>query len=215
MDETEIAALTERVLSLSPAEQMGFMLGMLEKVSDERDGWKATVTRMMEDEEALIAERDRRLAELAHARTSAVVANDAADAAAEAVGAMAEKLTALLAERDRLRAITRDVWAALWHADPGEVELLSAEHEAMLPGVVRAALLAAVQHARELELQAGDRERHLRDALEDTRAERDRLRAAVARCKEFAESEILDRVSAELGVDLRRQLDRSGEATDE
>lgn len=103
MDETEIAALTERVLSLPPAEQMGFVLGMLEKVSDERDGWKATVTRMMEDEEALIAERDRRLAELAHARTSAVVANDAADAAAEAVGAMAEKLTALLAERDRLR----------------------------------------------------------------------------------------------------------------
>jgi hypothetical protein len=44
-------------------------------------------------------------------------------------------------------------------------------------------------------------------------AERDRLRAAVARYKEFAESEILDHVSAELGVDLRRQLDGSGEAT--
>jgi hypothetical protein len=44
--------------------------------------------------------------------------------------------------------------------------------------------------------------------------ERDRLRAAVARYKEFAESEILDRVSAELGVDLRRQLDGSTKATD-
>ena len=46
--------------------------------------------------------------------------------------------------------------------------------------------------------------------------ERDRLRAVVdaqaaslARLKEFAESEILDRVSAELGADLRAQLDAS------
>lgn len=31
----------------------------------------------------------------------------------------------------------------------------------------------------ELELQAGDRERHLNDALKDMRAERDRLRAAL------------------------------------
>lgn len=104
MDDVEIAALTERVLSLPPAEQMGFVLGMLEKVSDERDGWKATVTRMMEDEEALIAERDRRLAELAHARTGAVVANNAVDTATEAVGSMAAKLTAVLTEQNRLRA---------------------------------------------------------------------------------------------------------------
>lgn len=38
-------------------------------------------------------------------------------------------------------------------------------------------------------------------------AERDRLRESVARYKAFAESEILDRVSAELGFDLRRQLE--------
>jgi regulator of replication initiation timing len=53
------------------------------------------------------------------------------------------------------------------------------------------------------------------------RAERDRLRAVVdvqaaslARLKEFAESEILDRVSTELGADLRRQLDVSPEVAD-
>ena len=47
-------------------------------------------------------------------------------------------------------------------------------------------------------------------------AERDRLRAVVdaqaaslARLKTFAESEILDRVSVELGADLRAQLDVS------
>jgi hypothetical protein len=75
-------------------------------------------------------------------------------------------LTAVEAERDqaelgRLRTVARDVWAALWHADPDDVELLTAEHEAMLPDVVRSALLAAAQHNRELE------------------TERDRLRAAL------------------------------------
>ena len=52
--------------------------------------------------------------------------------------------------------------------------------------------------------------------LAEVAAERDRLRAVVdeqaaslARLKEFAESEILDRVSAELGADLRAQLDVS------
>jgi len=52
------------------------------------------------------------------------------------------------------------------------------------------------------------------DLVKTVVAERDRLRAVVdeqaaslARLKEFAESEILDRVSAELGADLRAQLD--------
>lgn len=43
-------------------------------------------------------------------------------------------------------------------------------------------------------------------ALADLKAERDRLLATVANYKAFVESEILDRVSAELGVDLKRQL---------
>lgn len=56
-----------------------------------------------------------------------------------------------------------------------------------------------------------DRLRGLLEAREDERdrllVERDRLQESVARYKAFAESEILDRVSADLGVDLRRQLE--------
>lgn len=54
-------------------------------------------------------EADRLLAKLAHAQVSTVMANSAADAAAEVVGNMAEKLSTLLAERDRLRAALRAV----------------------------------------------------------------------------------------------------------
>lgn len=67
------------------------------------------------------------------------------------------------AERDHLRVIVRDVWAALFNANPKDIELLSAEHAAMLPAAVRATLLVAVQHARDLE------------------TERDRLRVVVER----------------------------------
>lgn len=50
----------------------------------------------------------------------------------------------------------------------------------------------------------------LRQDCRDAMVENDQLRATVGRYKAFAESEILDRVSAELGTDLRRQLDVSG-----
>lgn len=103
----------------------------------------------------------------------------------------------LLAERNRLRAVARDVWAALWHADPDEVELLSAEHETMLPGAVRAAMLAAAQHNTEL---SNERDRLAEQVTElsiacqsdegrmlDLRDERDAWKATVTRMMEDEE----------------------------
>jgi hypothetical protein len=81
-------------------------------------------------------------------------------------------------ERNRLRAVARDVWAALWHADPAEVELLGAEHEAMLPDVVRSALLAAAKHNNELSVER-DRLRAVVDALRRHRVADAQLMALV------------------------------------
>jgi hypothetical protein len=78
----------------------------------------------------------------------------------------------------------------------------------------RDALVAERDHERGLRQGLDRLANTLFEERDGARAERDRLRAAVARYKEFAESEILDRVSAELGVDLRRQLDGSTKATD-
>jgi hypothetical protein len=154
----DVDALADRVASLPPAKQIDVLLGMLEKVGDERDRLRAELdTANAELEDANRFERDARQVE---------------------------------AERDRLRRLLTDVFTAIYPVPTG-------------PG-------GPVDHT---ELPAH---------VAALRAERDRLRAVVdaqaaslARLKEFAESEILDRVSAELGADLRAQLDASptGEGT--
>lgn len=54
------------------------------------------------------------------------------------------------------------------------MELLSPEHEAMLPGVVRATMLAAAQHNTELSNEL-DRLRAVLDAVKEYRAQHGRF----------------------------------------
>jgi hypothetical protein len=116
----------------------------------------------------LEAERDR-------LRGSVKVQTDASDAAAEAVGAMAEKTSATLAENTRLQRVLADVFTALYPpvpVDPASVSSSDVVEYTDLPAHIAT-----------------------------MRAERDRLRAVVAGCPRCEiHAELLD-VSPTMGED--------------
>lgn len=130
-------------------------------------------------------------------------------------------------ERDALRVIARDLWAALWNADPASVELLNAEHQAMLPGMVRATMLAAVEHSKALSDERDRLQEDLRrereavkpiidQALHDAVTERDRLRAVVDAARRWYAAIDLEELEHAVGglKAALDQLDASAETTD-
>jgi hypothetical protein len=80
------------------------MAAKLSELTAERDRLRADPHREREVKRVIDQAFNETLAERDRLREGHAVANNAADAAAEAVGAMAEKLTALLRENTRLRA---------------------------------------------------------------------------------------------------------------
>lgn len=57
MDDAEIDAICERIVNMPAKDQVAFLLGMLEKVSDERDRLRAVANDATIDATALVAER--------------------------------------------------------------------------------------------------------------------------------------------------------------
>lgn len=119
----------------------------------------------------------------------------------EGYGPTIEAVRALIAERDDLRA------------DLGDVEEALGDGWATTEATVGQGVQAVVDERDELRAHR-DRVVETLEGMKswvpadrDLLAENARLRSSVARYKEFAESEILDRVSAELGADLRRRLE--------
>jgi hypothetical protein len=112
---------------------------------------------------------------------------------------------AAVAERDRLR---EERLAHIEHADALD-EVIVGLHSDVAGLLERAQERASLLLRAETAMGADGSitEDAFPDAIAAVVAERDHLRDSVARYKEFAESEILDRVSAELGADLRRQLE--------
>lgn len=128
------------------------------------------------------------------------VEHDAADAAAAAVGAMAERLSATLAERDRLQRIIADVFVALYPPTPGDGTVHTIEHTEM-PAHVRQAV------AERNELRA------VVDALREWQKARQRLQMADTVDDEDRATEALDVIGQDVLAKLAA-LDGNAEATD-
>lgn len=130
--------LEDRVLSLLPEKRLEFVLGVLAKVTDERD----------------------------QLRTSVILANNAAEAAAEAIGAMTTKLAAVMAERDQLQdEIAHIALAVVPNGTVGNV------HDYNIVPLIKAIVAEAA---------AGD------EIVSRLMAERDRLQPVVTAAREFA-----------------------------
>jgi hypothetical protein len=94
----------------------------LAQAQDFADGWQQRA-------EAAEAERDR-------LRESARLANIAANIAAEAVGNMAERCSALLVEQERLRALAFLVYRTLSDEPIDSLDWLTPQHRDLLAQVV-------------------------------------------------------------------------------
>jgi chromosome segregation ATPase len=190
------------------------ILDLVRRVVTDRDRLSAEVTALSiasmssegEYHEA-VAQRDQARDELATWRTQAIewqqratafgeqvaLANNAADTAAEAVGSMAEKLSAMLAENNRLRAVVERAHDRVG-VDEHVLRTLATDDLIALVGV-------------------------LRQDYRDVVVERDRLRAAATHLVSGIEFDLPDDRSqivliGELRA-LRDALDGTAEATDE
>ncbi len=178
---------------------------IIDEVRAERDRLRAELdTANAELEDAHRFERDARQVEDERDRLRVELADTMATGQS-----MEGQCNDLAAERDRFDAALRLVY---FHLGPPQPRVLD---PAEVAGLVERAMAERDRLRERLDAERQHRIAAVDREVEATN-ERDRLRAVVdaqavslARLKEFAESEILDRVSTELGARLRGQLDVS------
>lgn len=121
----------------------------------------------------LIAKVDWWRSALEREQERSVLANTAADAAAEAVGTMAERLTVTMAEHDRLWRIVAECYAATFLATQPSCDNLDAAEQAAVPAMVHATIRANFRRAEEAVAEQDRLRATIRDALAEAGAARD------------------------------------------